>query len=52
VFFNQLLSFCESLGLEAVVRMQFHSRLDPELGLTLGVLHMHVGPRLLAVWRR
>ena len=28
--------------------MQLHGRLDPELGLALGVLHMHVRPRLLA----
>jgi hypothetical protein len=48
VFLNQLLSFGKSLGLEAVVRVQFHRRLDPELGLALGVLHMHVRPRLLA----
>jgi hypothetical protein len=48
VFLNQFLSIGESLGLQAVVRVQFHGRFDPELGLALGVLHMHVRPWLLA----
>ena len=48
MFLDQLLSFCESPGNEAVVRVQFHGRLDPELGLALGVLHMNVRPWLLA----
>jgi len=33
VLLNQLLSLGESLRLEAVVRVQFHGRLDPELRL-------------------
>jgi hypothetical protein len=31
-----------------VVRVSFNSRVNPELGLAIGVLHMHVRPRFLA----
>jgi hypothetical protein len=48
VFLNQFLRFCEPLGLEAIVRVQFHGRLDPELALALCVLHVNVRPWLLA----
>ena len=44
----QLLRFGESLRLETIARVEFHCGFDPELGLTLGVLHMYVRPRLLA----
>lgn len=29
------------------MHVQFDSWLDPEFGLTLRMLHMHMGPRLL-----
>ena len=45
---NEFLRFCEPLGLEPIVRVQFHGRLDPELGLALRVLDMHVGAGFLA----
>jgi hypothetical protein len=48
VLLNQFLGFYKSLGLETVVRMKFYFWLDPELGLALGMLHMHVRPRFLA----
>src|SRR3972149_506372 len=48
VFLNQRPRFCESFGLEAVARVQFHGRLDPELRLALGMLHVHVRAGLLA----
>jgi len=44
----QLLRFGESLRLETMVRVEFHGWFDPELGLTIGVLHMYMRPRLLA----
>jgi len=44
----QLLRFGESLRLETIVRVEFHGWFDPELGLTIGVLHMYMRPRLLA----
>jgi len=48
VLLDKFLCFREPLRLEAVVRMQFHSRLNPELGLALGVLDVHVRTSLLA----
>src|SRR4030095_4684697 len=44
----QLLRLGASLRLEAIGRMQFHSGFDPELCLTLCVLHMYVRPRFLS----
>ena len=45
---DKFLCFGEPLRGKAVVCMQFHRRLDPELGLTLGVLDVHVRTSLLA----
>ena len=45
---DQFVSLSESLRLKAIVRMQFNRRLNPELGLALGVLDMHVRADLLA----
>lgn len=44
---NQPLRFGYLLGPEAEVRGQFHRRVNPELGFTIGVPHMHVGSPLL-----
>jgi hypothetical protein len=45
---DQGLRFSDLFWLEAEVRRQFNGRLDPELGLTVCVLNVHVCPNLLA----
>ncbi len=44
---NQFLGFCNLFRLEAVVRVQFHRRVDPKLGLAVSMLDMYVRPRFL-----
>jgi hypothetical protein len=48
VLLNQRPSVRELLLLQTVVRVQFDDRLDPELGLTFGMLHVHAGAGFLA----
>lgn len=45
---DQVLGFCDLLGFEPVVRVEFNSRFDPELRFAVGMLDMHMRPPLLA----
>lgn len=44
---NQFLNLGHLLRLEAIVRRQFYGRFNPELGLAIGVLDVHMGSRFL-----
>ena len=44
VLLNQILSFGNLLRLEAVVRVEFNSRFDPELRLPVSMLNMDMRP--------
>jgi hypothetical protein len=48
VLLDQSLSFRKSLRFEAIVRVQLDRGFDPEFGLALGMLHMHMRARFLA----
>jgi hypothetical protein len=48
VLLNQILGFRKLLRLEAVVRVEFNSRFDPELRLPVSMLDMYVRPPFLS----
>ena len=45
---NQLVSLGDLARLEAIVGKQLDGRVNPELGLAIGVLNVHMGSRFFA----